>query len=544
MNVENYLVDVLDLPQIDLDHAREQAHEHETSLEHELHKMGLISHSEYSQLLAHTQGITFVTLTSKHVSPEHFTKLAEPLSRTLRSVVFNVENGVAQVATESLTDDLQAELSLHLDRFDLFLTDEASISRILGLYQTYLREHYGERIANHARKLQSFDSYEYEGDALPTRYISELQDSFDAIKITELLFSVMRTMQASDIYVDRGLSNTEVSMRFGVRILPTINLDVHIFDRLLWVYAKQADIDLASIEGPLHTVHLPTPHHSDLHARITFVITNANVSHIHINAENTAQLFPTIESLLPSQRQSQALIHQLSTGSLMITSQDQYYGKRLYYSSLERMSRMSKRVTSLEQHVDVNIPEVMQLAVNKKQKINRVISSAEVLRSNVICFSEQLKDQESYKHVTGRRDYAHVFTFETIRNAAKVISAFPYSAPVGLLAQHLFPKYSDVNMRKLSSEHKIIIEKALAESIHTVDLNGEFSYILDKKETKQKSDDIVSMQGFISVLPQAKPPLFEDIQRLVKASIVENALMRSSQGEIVVEDIIAFITAS
>ena len=544
MNVEHYLTEVLDVNQQDLDHAREAARANNTSLEHELHAAGLISHAEYSQMLAHTHGITFVSLTAKHVAPESFTRLAEPLSRTLRSVVFNVKDGVPQVATESLTDELQQELEMHLDTFDLFITDDASISKVLGTYQTYLREHYGERITDHARKLQAFESYEYEGDVLPTRYISELQDSFDAIKITELLFSVMQTMQARDIYIDRGINNTEISMRFGARILPTINLDVHIFDRLLWVYAKQADVDIQHMRGPLHTVHLPTPQHNDLHARITFVTTNESVSHIHINAEDSSQLFPTIEALFPSARQSQALIHQLSAGHIMLASNSDFQRKRLYYGVLEKMSHLSKRVTSIEEHVEVNIPEVMQLNLPKKRALPQVIVSAESLRSDVIGFSQQLADEEVYKKVTGRHDYNHVFSFNTVRNAVKVLQAFRHTKPVGLISQVMFDTSGDVVMRTLSPDHKAALQQALKDTVHTLDLSQEFAHAsnqLHKKSIKSKAASSTTVQGLVMIMPYQGEVLFETVSRNIKASVVEHALMRSSQGEISIEEIVSYI---
>ena len=552
MNVENYVRDVLEVSGADLEHARARAQEQGTTVEQQLRDAGLISHAEYSQMLAHLSGITYVSLKNKHIAPEFLTKLAEPVCRTLRAVVFDAPDGTAHVAVESLTENTLDELSIHLKDFKVFLTDESSLSRVLGVYQSYLREHYGERIANHARRLQSFDSYEFHGETLPIRYVQELQDSFDAIKITELLLSVMQTMSARDIYIDRGSSNTEISMRFGSKILPTINLDVHIFDRLLWVYTKQADVDLTMLREPLHTAHLPTPEHKDLHARVTFVTTQGEISHIHINTEDSAQLFPTIESLLPSQRQSQALIHQLQSGPLMIASSYAFERKRVYYSLLENLSRHTKRVTSFEEHIEVNIPEVMQIARGRKENLHKLLTSAEILRSDVMAFSEQLKEQEMYRHITGRLNYAHVLSFEHVKNVVKVIQAFNYTRPVGLIVQHVFDLKDNIVMRPLHSQDKMTLSKLLEHSLHSIDLSGDFAHTLETlkktKKSKREADSQarranVTINGYVTVFPFDKPTMFENVQKSSKSAIVEHALMRSSQGEIVIQDIMNFIVS-
>ena len=540
MEMLTHLFSTLGISQEDIDKAMRLAEEHERTLLDQLREMSLITHREYAEARAHREGVRHVRLVGKNIHPDDMARIPEPFSRSHRLIAYGTEGDRIQIAMEDISSDILERIGTIVDtQFDIALTDADSISYALGTYQAHLREHYGDKIAGHARRLIPLESYIHHGESLPSRYISELQESFDAHKISELLLHVGSSMRAQDIYIDRNTSSTDVSQRFGGGSYPTMKLDRHIFDRLLWVYFKQTDISLSSLRTPLHSTKLPTDIEG-ISATITFITTGAEVSHIHIALQETDRLFPTMESLLPSKIQSHLVHAHITELDLIVLGDDDQSTKRTYYALLEELHRREKRVVSFESALEVNIPGVTQLNISKKDDISSLLSSHPVIQSETIALYDTTYSLEVYKRLFFRTHGNVIARYKDLKAYIALRDSIKETRRVLIVAQKKFKTVHDPEMRTLTIKEKKFFTQVLKDSHSSIDLAGQFA---SNTETKRSRNTLtVTITGVSTIEDIAHGSLYEKSQRRVKASVVEHALMRSSQGDVTIEEIVRYIT--
>jgi len=105
-----------------------------------------LSEDEQRRALAQHLGIPFVLLGKEDISQEALVLIPEPLSRAHSIVAYNADGGAVEVALLAI-DDLQKISFLQADKkIKPRLTDQASITHALLLYQKHLKEKFGSAL--------------------------------------------------------------------------------------------------------------------------------------------------------------------------------------------------------------------------------------------------------------------------------------------------------------------------------------------------------------------------------------------------------------
>ncbi len=559
----------------DLAFAEHKAHTEDKPLPHVLLELGLLSQAEVTKILALTQGVVFVDLTKKNISPEVMQMIPEPVSRTAGLVCFESSDTHLGVACVDLSAVQHIE-GMHNKQVVPYLTDSKSLKTILKKYQQNQSETFGEQITSQLRKIRNPDSFKSFEEHLPHSFVTEIAEDISTDTLLKSLLAHATSSHASHVYITPTEFDTSVAYRIDGGLYDAMKLPQSIMPSLVIKLRHMIDAPVMKRETArvVSGYAVITQDGGDVSLQILLFKTPHGTKAV-IRMLPVGTLFDAMEHVLGSKSQQELVYTYLRHSKLILVSGGKKTGvTRTYYGLLEHLSLKQKEVMSIEDPIEVVLPRITQLASNSKKDSKKVFVQALSARPDVIGVSPFNLRQHAAVFAATKSGTQCVLEIDTMQNFVTLLDNNKLFVPeiissFGLIFSHATFRSVDENEKKsvtLSSaeinnitkyisqgelinflRHEGVIEDSVT-SLSKVSFTAR-KRVPAKKRARPEYEtvfvrgvttgaDVLRLAGSTS---PTKVVFQKQVRTSEKRAVLENALIRSISGEICIRDILKYL---
>jgi len=191
------------VPKKDLDLAKSEADEKNTTLEDVLMKQGKITEDNLRRSQAYILGIPFIDLKGQKIDFEVLSLIPEPIARAHNIVAYKKTGDSLEVAMLD-TEDLSA-INFIKKKVDLKisprLTDKESIKQVLLQYQKSLKAEFGDIIQKETETLKAI-AESGTGEPASESDLKKIAEDLPVVRVVDTLLKHAIIQGASDIHVE------------------------------------------------------------------------------------------------------------------------------------------------------------------------------------------------------------------------------------------------------------------------------------------------------------------------------------------------------
>src|SRR3989344_4010662 len=201
--LESFMVDSGLVSTDDIELARNEAREKNTSIGNILVNKGSLSEDDLRRLQAYILGIPFVNLKNQKLDFSALSLIPEPIARNHNIIAFrktdeNLEVAMLDTANLTAIDFVKKKVGLKiLPR----LTDDESMKWALLSYQKTLKAEFGDIIQKEAGSIKAL-SEQVNGDPVTEDDLKKLAEDVPVVRIVETLLKHAIIQDASDIHIE------------------------------------------------------------------------------------------------------------------------------------------------------------------------------------------------------------------------------------------------------------------------------------------------------------------------------------------------------
>jgi len=213
--VENLIVELGLVSQDDFDLAVEEAEEKKIRSYDVLMRKGVLNEQDLQSLQSKVSGVSFVDLSKQKIDWEIISIIPEPITRKYNIVAFDRDERFLKVAVLDLdslekVDFLKKRVGLKIIPY---LTDKASLNKVILQYQEMLKSEYGAMIQKGSLSFQTIPNDTLR--KLPRESILELARSKQVNSVFELLLKHALVQNTSSIHIEPQEDNVLIRYRIN-----------------------------------------------------------------------------------------------------------------------------------------------------------------------------------------------------------------------------------------------------------------------------------------------------------------------------------------
>jgi len=331
-----------------------------------------LRHAEITKVIALTQGVSFVDLTNKHISPETLQMIPEPVSRTAGLVCFESSDTHLGVACVDLSA-VEQIAGMHDKQVVPYLTDTKSL----------------KTITSQLRKIRNPDSFKSMEEHLPHSFAVEIAEDISADTLFRNLLAHAESSQASHVYITPTEFDTSVTYRIDGGLYDAMKLPESVMPSLVVKLRHLIDAPVMKKETArvVSGYAVVNQDGADLSLQVLLFKTPHGTKAV-IRMIPAGTLFDSVERMLVSRSQQELVYSNLQQSKLILITGGKKTGvTRTYYGLLEHLSLKQKEIMSIEDPVEVVLPRITQLASNSKKDSKKIFVQALAARPDVVALS-------------------------------------------------------------------------------------------------------------------------------------------------------------
>jgi len=539
------VVDYLDKYKIletsDIIFAQQKGAESGVGLLEMLVSLNLLSSHERMQIDSHVQGIPHVSLTNRMLKSDILRVIPEPISRQYGVIAFDINGEAVDIAITQTGKEIHDILSEHVSGpYNVHLIDTDSLHYGLRAYQEYLLEEFGTSIRKKSKQLIPAGSYKHGDKAMPQRYQVEIMNNGSAEEILTHIISYAHMMSADSVFLSLKKHGCSVKMKIGSKTYDAMELSQHVFERLVQIARARADIDYKNDSSLITGTFSIETEQGVEHIDMTHVTGNAS-SELILEIVSQPTLFMNSYEMFDSRNQRDIYNNCIGDRSakIILVGPKGSGITTTYYSLLERAVASDRKVLSFESSIEVDVSGVHQIVYRKEKMLTMLLQKSSSVNSDIVGCPDIQK--AFLQHALGPAGVMKQIIARTsdIKSLTQIIDS--KKSPVTTVVTHGTFKVSEKqSMRKLSQNDKDLIKRLFKRGgiITDLDLDEKYAHAVGRKMTK----NIEIVRGVSRVTISDTQNTAALTTAVVKASVVENALLKAQQGSITINQIRSFIT--
>ncbi len=570
-SLEQFIKSTTVVAEEDFEFAYKKSKEEGKDILQTLVSLGLIAEDQAQRLHALYQGIAFVDLQRKPLSPEDFLQIPEAVSREHELVCFKKDiDGKLNIACVDIKNIEKVKEIIPDAQIIPSLTDRTSMKTALKAYQKYVFETGGSQLSAMLASIKNPEKFKGQGETLPVRFHTEITQDNSSSKILEEIIKQALSARASNIYFNPEQEKIRINFRISGKQYEAINIDSEalpgIIARLKYsidrpILKDDTGVGFAKIEVDGRTLPL----------QVLFFETQYGTKTV-LRILNNNELFDSIDLLFISKSQREFLYTELPrTPSIIISGGSDAGVTRGYYALLEHLRNIYTEIISIEDLIEAPLNGITQISTYKKKDKTRLCNLIMATGPEVVGFSPFNFTDYLGAFTALKGNTKICFETETITSFIKSLTKHDLStrsviSRLGLAIVHQkFPLINPSERKdyKLTSEDILLLAPYFSfgelRSIFSNEglLNTDskdlsvITFSVKKKEQKRKiKEEFLYARGVFSIsniLSENESPVqsitvFENyVNKMEKKSIIENALIACAQGKVSFDDIKLFI---